>query len=250
MSNATKRGNVGTTPFGDYETLFGAVSTAQVFYPNALAGVNASGYLDKLDDTALKKYAGVTDGVQNEVLSGGSNGDVLIPVKQPRFITLAFSSIALTDLGRVVYASDDQTGSLTPGSYGNAIGRLVYRISATSGVVELFRMGEAECGTPLQILSADGAVPIKRSTCIITKAGVAALTLADPTADAHDGVEMTFISATANAHTLSNAAGSGFNAGGAGTDVGTFGGAKGDGITVVAYQGKWYVKTKTNVTLA
>lgn len=250
MANATTRGRVGTTPFNDDETLLGAVSTAQTFYPNALAGLTVAGYLDKLDDTAVKKLAGVTNGVQNEVLSGGSNGDVLIPVKQPRFITLAFSAIALTDLGRIVYASDDQTGSLVPGSYGNAIGRLVHRLSATSGVVELFRMGEAECGTPLQVLSASGAVPIKRSTCIITKAGVAALTLADPTADVHDGVEMTFISATAQAHTLSNAAGSGFNAGGSGTDVGTFGGGIGDGITVVAYQGKWLVKNKTNVTLA
>lgn len=98
--------------------------------------------------------------------------------------------------------------------------------------------------------SAAIAIPTANNTYFITKAGVAALTIVDPTAGTHDGRELTFISATAQAHTLSNAAGSGFNAGGAGSDIGTFGGAIGDNITIVAYNGKWLVKDKTNVTLA
>jgi hypothetical protein len=104
---------------------------------------------------------------------------------------------------------------------------------------------------PQTVVSADGAItiPTKSTTFVVTKAGVAAMTLADPTAGTHDGVRLTFLSATANAHTLSNAAGSGFNAGGAAADVGTFGGAKGDNIVVEAYQGVWYVVSKTNVTL-
>ena len=102
---------------------------------------------------------------------------------------------------------------------------------------------------PTQIASADGAVIIKYGTVIITKAGVAVLTLANPTATVDDFKELQVISATANAHTLSNAAGAGFNAGGAATDVGTFGGAKGDNIFLVAYQGVWYVLSKVNVTL-
>lgn len=101
-------------------------------------------------------------------------------------------------------------------------------------------------------VSANGAiaVPTANTTYFITKAGVAALTLVDPTATTHDGVTLTFISTTANAHTLDNSAGSGFNAAGAAGDIGTFGGAKGDNITIKAYQGKWYVDRKTNVTLA
>ena len=102
--------------------------------------------------------------------------------------------------------------------------------------------------------AASGAITQKSGTVVITKAGVAALTLADPTSGApsaggDDGKRLTFISATANAHTLDNSAGSGFNAGGAASDVGTFGGAKGDNITLIAYAGKWYVESKTNVTL-
>lgn len=105
--------------------------------------------------------------------------------------------------------------------------------------------------TMVLAMSANGAVtvPAYNQVILLTKAGVLAATLVDPTATTHDGVELTFIATTANAHTLSNAAGSGFNGGGAASDVGTFGGAIGDFIKVVAYQGKWYVTAKTNVTL-
>lgn len=107
---------------------------------------------------------------------------------------------------------------------------------------------------PYATIGADGAVTQKSGTLFVTKAGVCAMTIADPTSGApeaggDDGKVLTVIATTANAHTLSNAAGSGFNAGGAATDVGTFGGAKGDNIVVQAYQGKWYVVSKTNVTL-
>lgn len=101
-------------------------------------------------------------------------------------------------------------------------------------------------------VTADGAisVPSGNVTYMITKAGVAAMTLVNPTATTHDGLRLTFMATTANAHTLDNSAGAGFNDGGAGSDVGTFGGAKGDNIVIEAYQGKWYVVSKVNVTLA
>lgn len=106
--------------------------------------------------------------------------------------------------------------------------------------------------TAVGAVSGDGAVTVTayNKVFVITKAGVAAMTLADPTATTHDGVVLTFVAGTANAHTLDNSAGSGFNGGGAGADIGTFGGAVGDMIQVVAYQGVWYVITNTNVTLA
>lgn len=101
-------------------------------------------------------------------------------------------------------------------------------------------------------VTANGAIsiPSGNTTYAITKAGVAAMTLANPTATTHDGLRLTFIATTANAHTLDNSAGAGFNDGGAGSDVGTFGGDKGDNIVIEAYQGKWYVVSKVNVTLA
>lgn len=103
-------------------------------------------------------------------------------------------------------------------------------------------------------ITADGAITIPAYNVhyFFTKAGVAAMTIADPTAGTHDGVTLTFIATTAQANTLSNAAGSGFFSSGGGTkDVATWGGAIGDGFTIIAYQGKWYIDPRgvTNVTL-
>ena len=97
--------------------------------------------------------------------------------------------------------------------------------------------------------AADGAIGIYSHTAVITKGTAAALTLAAPTATTHDGVVITVVSSTAAAHTVT-ATTIGFNAGDAASDVGTFGGAIGDGLSFVAYQGEWYTLSNTNVTLA
>ncbi len=105
------------------------------------------------------------------------------------------------------------------------------------------------------VQAVDGAITQCSGTVSITKATAAALTIADPRAGRRDpnggddGQELTIISETAAAHTLSNASGSGFNDGGSGSDVATFGGAKGDNIVLIARAGKWWVKGARNVTL-
>ncbi len=96
---------------------------------------------------------------------------------------------------------------------------------------------------------ADGAIAIAPGTVKITKVAAANLTLADPAAG-DEGLEMTIIALTAAAHVVDNSAGSGFNAGGAGSDVATFGGAVGDSLTIVALGTKWYLKSSTNVVLS
>ena len=105
----------------------------------------------------------------------------------------------------------------------------------------------------IQTASGDGAVTIpgsQRATVFITKGSAAALTIADPASGTDDGKEILVISITAYAHTLSNAAGSGFfPTGGASKDVGTFGAAAGNLLRFVAYQGKWWVTQNTGVTL-
>lgn len=105
-----------------------------------------------------------------------------------------------------------------------------------------------------QVASANGAITIKDGFVFLTKAGVAAMTLADPvaglpSAGGDDGKELTIIGLTANAHTVTIAGG--LNGGGASADVGTFGGAVGDRFSVVAYNGKWYSSgVNVNVTFA
>lgn len=110
-------------------------------------------------------------------------------------------------------------------------------LTASAGILEA-----------VTVTADDGAVTITPSTVVITKAGVCALTLGTPTA-AQNGTVIRFVSTTANAHTVT-AATIGFNAGNAGADVATFGGAIGDGFAVLAYGGEWYIISNINVTLA
>jgi hypothetical protein len=102
---------------------------------------------------------------------------------------------------------------------------------------------------PVVEVTANGAITIPsfNTTFVITKAGVCAMTLADP-ALANNGLRLTFISSDAYAHTLTNT--NGFNAGGAGSDVATWAAAIGNSITVIAYGTTWLVENLTGVTLA
>ena len=102
---------------------------------------------------------------------------------------------------------------------------------------------------PVQEASESGAITIKSGIVVLTKAGVAAMTLAAPTAS-DDGKVLIIDSLTAQAHTLTLAGG--LRGAGAGADVGTFGAAIGNGIALYAYGGAWYPVpgTNTNVTFA
>ncbi len=231
-------------------------------YTGAMIGLNAAGYLAKFDDTASFRFFGIIldkDGnpkIPSTGAASGTAGDgtLDVDVKQPAAFELAITSVAITDIGRNVYALDDQTGTLDPTAttFGNRIGvvkDLVYATNGGSAVANIALVKpiyEAPNGNPLLVYAANAAVTLKHgATAVITKGSAAALTIADPTTGVHDGLEMDFISATAFAHTL--VAPSGFN--GAGTQ-GLWGGAKGDGMKIIAYLAKWYVKYKTNVTLS
>jgi len=100
-----------------------------------------------------------------------------------------------------------------------------------------------------QVMAADGAITIKNGVVFITKSSAAAITLAAPISGTDDFKTLKILSATAQAHTVTNAS-PGFNGGGAGSDVGTFGAAKGNGFVAVAYQGTWYVQSNVGVTFA
>ncbi|HEV7950439.1 MAG TPA: hypothetical protein VGP24_11800 [Glaciihabitans sp.] len=97
------------------------------------------------------------------------------------------------------------------------------------------------------VMAVDGAITIQDATVYFTKAGVLAATLAAPTAGTHDGVQMNFISTTAQAHTITHT--EGFAGGTTSRDVATFGGAIQDGMQIEAYNGVWYIKATRNVTI-
>ena len=127
-----------------------------------------------------------------------------------------------------------------------------YVATQTPAQIQTLFDATVSTANPVLAVSADGAItiPSVNTTYFCTKAGVAAMTITNPTSTTHDGLRLTFVATTAQANTLSNAAGAGFNDNGAASDLATFGGAKGDNIVIEAYQGKWYVVSTRNVTLS
>lgn len=102
---------------------------------------------------------------------------------------------------------------------------------------------------PVRAASGDGAITVAPGTVVITKGSIAALTLAAPTATTHDGYVLRIVSTTAFAHVITSSV-RGFNAKGS-SGTATFGGARGDALTLVAYNGDWWtVGAPRNVTLA
>ncbi len=100
----------------------------------------------------------------------------------------------------------------------------------------------------IQAITGDGAITIQNATVILSKGSAAAITLAAPTNGTHDGYTIKVISASAFAHVITGGV-DGFNAKGSSGTL-TFGGAKGDSVTLVAYGGHWYTASKVNVTPA
>jgi hypothetical protein len=101
---------------------------------------------------------------------------------------------------------------------------------------------------PLVLIGASGAIdPHSANRYILTKAGVAAMTLAAPTAGADDGLLIEITSSTANAHTVTA---TGLYEDGAGhVNLATFPGSIGGYLKLMAYNAKWYVLAAFNVTM-
>jgi outer membrane protein W len=98
------------------------------------------------------------------------------------------------------------------------------------------------------VISASGALPPNvPGRSLITKAGVAALTLAAPVL-ADDGMTVEYISTTAQAHTIT-ATGL-FVDGAAHVNLATFAAQIGASIRLMALGGKWYVRAVQGVTMS
>lgn len=103
-----------------------------------------------------------------------------------------------------------------------------------------------------KIYTAAGEINVEGGVHVLGDAdtsGALAFTIADPVA-ADEGMRLTIVTGSDHAHTLSNAAGSGFNGGGAGEDVCTFAAAKGSSLEIQAVAGEWLVVGNEGGTLA
>lgn len=150
MANATAIVAKGVIPF----TLDGCqessatLAAETTFYPRALLGRTTGGYLAKMDDSQSLIFAGVvSEHHGKQVLPAGTAGDgtIQLEYQKPRFHALAISGVAVTDIGKTVYASDDQTGVLTSASltYANVIGQVAGYLASGIALVELAYDGVA-----------------------------------------------------------------------------------------------------------
>lgn len=108
------------------------VIATDVIYRNAAVGENASGYSRPL--VAGDIFQGFA--VAKADNSAGAAGDVRVTVEQKGFVELDISGAAVTTNDRVaVYASDDDTFTLTPTS-NSLIGYVSRWVSTGKAVVE------------------------------------------------------------------------------------------------------------------
>lgn len=125
------------------------------------------------------------------------------------------------------------------GNLGETFDNLIDQINAGDG------------SSPVTIAASGAVAPHNPAAYIITKAGVAALTLAAPTAGAasaggDDGDTINLRSSTAFAHTLT-ATGL-LQTGSASVNTATFAAFAGAGLTLRAYNGKWMVISSIGIT--
>jgi hypothetical protein len=137
-------------------------------------------------------------------------------------------------------AQNTQTAKL---QFLNESGIDIIQTVGLGGAVQYSLNANGGFQVPAQALSASGAVnPRLPGFYVITKAGVAAITLTAPTAGTDDGLEIEIASNTANAHTVNVGAGNLLNGAGANAQV-AFPAFAGAGIYLTAYQGKWFLAT-------
>jgi hypothetical protein len=101
----------------------------------------------------------------------------------------------------------------------------------------------------IEVDANSGAIGILQGNVFITKAGVAAMTLAAPTAGVDDNKVLTIVSTTANAHTVTTPA----NKINGNKLTITFGAVAGNQVELLAFNGTWFVRnpaTADGYTLA
>jgi hypothetical protein len=151
VANATdivKQGTVLAVSAEHYRRDLATLSAATRFYPNAGMGLTVLGYGAKFDDTQSLIFDGVVKGSEgNRLMAAATAGDAghWLNLLRPKFLEITISSIAKADIGEVVYALDDQTGTLDPTAttYANVYGTVVDKVATNIALVELSYGGVA-----------------------------------------------------------------------------------------------------------
>lgn len=123
------------------------VIAADIIYEGAFVGDNGSGYARPL--VAGDPFRGIAETKADN--STGSAGDINVRVRAKGKVKLPISSLAITDVGKDVYASDDDAFTLTKGS-NTRIGHVHRWISTGYGIIVF----EANAGIEVELTAASG----------------------------------------------------------------------------------------------
>lgn len=116
---------------------FGVAASATIYEGSAVG--NTSGYARAL--TAGDIFLGFA---LAKAVGNATNGGVNVRVRSRGYIQLAVASVAITDIGQAVYASDDGTFTLAPGSAeANTFVGTVFRFVSSGIAIVRFDAGGA-----------------------------------------------------------------------------------------------------------
>lgn len=111
------------------------VAASVVIFKGAIVMSNASGFLAPAVALADAKMAGIAyEKVDN---ANGAAGDVDCKLLREGLFELSGAGFTQADIGKEVYASDDQTVSTTQGANEIAVGRISQVTSATKVYVDI-----------------------------------------------------------------------------------------------------------------
>jgi hypothetical protein len=108
------------------------VEANTIIYAGAAVGLNEAGYARGLK--VGDKFAGFADRHANN--TEGTDGETRIGVKRRGFIVLDIAGIGMDKVGSKVYASDDNSFTLSSSGDASLIGNLVRYIDNVQGLVE------------------------------------------------------------------------------------------------------------------
>lgn len=140
-----------------------------IIYEGAALGDNGAGYARPL--VAGDKFLGFA--AKKADNTGGAAGAIRVLVRDEGKAELALATVAITDVGADVYASDDDTFTLTVGA-NSKIGVVSRYVDATTAVVSFAARGAEAAGDVVNTADiADSAVTLTKLAAGVTPSHVA-----------------------------------------------------------------------------
>jgi len=108
---------------------------SDIIFKGAIVKHNAAGYLAPMSAEVGASFAGIA--FEKKDNSGGSAGDISCRAIKSGLFLMVSSGLSQSDVGSVVYASDDQTVSTVQGANEVAVGVISKFVSATEVYVRI-----------------------------------------------------------------------------------------------------------------